>query len=108
MSARASPTSSVSRSRIASRKRLPWPRTKTAGHLAIFGQERSNPMRLTVKQTECAGKLFWIVRDTYPAWLYHGPFADETAARAFARPNPRNDWKASYRWARIMRRQASL
>ena len=38
-----------------------------------------------------------------PAWLYHGPFVDEGTARA----NYRNAWKASYRWARIMRRQAS-
>jgi hypothetical protein len=60
-----------------------------------------------VTQTECAGNLFWIVRNTHPAWLYHGPFVDEAAARAFAR-NPRNAWKASYRWTRIMRRQASL
>jgi hypothetical protein len=51
-----------------------------------IGQERPEPMRLTIKQTECAGKMFWIVQDTDPAWFYHGPFADEAAAHAFARP----------------------
>jgi hypothetical protein len=99
----APPDSSVSRSPPLREKTAVVARTKTADH-----QRRKIPMRLIVTQTECAGKLFWIVRDTYPAWLYHGPFADEAAAHAFARPNPRNDWKASYRWGRIMRRQASL
>jgi hypothetical protein len=39
---------------------------------------------LTVTQTESAGKMFWIVQDTTPSWFYHGPFADEAAARDFA------------------------
>ena len=77
----------------ASRKRLSWPRTKTAGHPAIFGQERSDPMRLTVKQTECAGKMFWVVRDTDHSWFYHGPFADEATAQAFARAKNSAAWK---------------
>lgn len=42
-------------------------------------------MNLIVKQTEGAGKMFWIVRDTDHPWLYHGPFADEASAHAFAR-----------------------
>jgi hypothetical protein len=42
-------------------------------------------MRLIVKQTECAGKMLWITRDTNHGWIYHGPFADEAAAHAFAR-----------------------
>jgi hypothetical protein len=42
-------------------------------------------MKLKVQQTECAGKMFWIVRDTDSSWFYRGPFADEVAAHAFAR-----------------------
>jgi hypothetical protein len=64
-------------------------------------------MRLIIKQTECAGKVFWIVQNTVPSWLHHGPFADEAAARAFT-ANPRPVWKVSHRLTRIIRRQASL
>jgi hypothetical protein len=67
-------------------------------------------MRLTVKQTECAGKLFWIVRDTDHSWFYHGPFAGEAEAHAFARPKNSDDWKALLRKARTAKkaRKAAL
>jgi hypothetical protein len=57
-------------------------------------------MRLTVKQTECAGKLFWIVRDTDHSWFYHGPFADEVPAHDFARPKNSEAWKELLRTKR--------
>jgi hypothetical protein len=51
-------------------------------------------MRLTVKQTECAGKMLWIVKgDPNLSWFYHGPFEDEAAANAFARAKNSEAWK---------------
>jgi hypothetical protein len=57
-------------------------------------------MRLIVKQTECSGKMFWIVRDTDHPWFYHGPFEDEITAHAFAKPKNSEAWKALLRAAR--------
>jgi hypothetical protein len=57
-------------------------------------------MRLIVTQTECAGNLFWIVRDTDHSWFYHGPFEDEITARAFARPKNSEAWKELLRTKR--------
>ncbi len=64
-------------------------------------------MRLIVKQSEAAGKMFWIARDTDHSWFYHGPFADEAAAHAFARPRNSAAWKELLRAKRAERR-ASL
>jgi hypothetical protein len=62
-------------------------------------------MRLIVKQTECAGKMFWIVRDTDSSWFYHGPFADEDAAHAFAlQKNKSEAWKELLRTKRAERK----
>ena len=58
-------------------------------------------MKYLVAQTECASKMFWIVRDSDHSWLYHGPFADETAAHAFARSG---NWKALLRAARAAKK----
>jgi hypothetical protein len=60
-------------------------------------------MRLIVQQTECAGKMFWIVQDAM-SWHYHGPFADEAAARAFARAKNSEAWKELLRKAREARK----
>ncbi len=54
-------------------------------------------MRLIVKQTECAGKMFWIVRDMEHSWFYHGPLEDEIAAQAFARQEAVDDLKNAIR-----------
>ena len=65
-------------------------------------------MRLIVKQTESAGKMFWIVRDTDPSWRYYGPFADEAAAHAFARTKNKSEaWKEMLRMARANGRAAA-
>jgi hypothetical protein len=55
-------------------------------------------MRLHVQQTECAGKMFWIVRDTdhYHSWFYYGPLPDGIA-RA---------WEALLRTERAKRKAA--
>ena len=63
-------------------------------------------MRLIVRQTECAGNMFWIVQDTDPSWFYHGPFADEASAHAFARPKNSADWKALLNRKRMERKEA--
>jgi hypothetical protein len=60
-------------------------------------------MKLSIKQTECAGKLFWIVRDTDHSWLYHGPFEDEMA-HAFARLKNSENWKNPLKEARENRK----
>ena len=67
-------------------------------------------MRLTVRQTECAGKMFWIVKDAMHDWEYFGPFADQAAAHAFARPKNSDAWKALLRDARAAKkvREADL
>jgi hypothetical protein len=64
-------------------------------------------MRYIVQQTESASKtLFCIVRDTDHPWLYHGPFADEAAARAFARRRGNSEnWKKLLREAREDRKK---
>jgi len=63
-------------------------------------------MRYIVRQTESASKtLFWIVRDADHAWLYHGPFADEAAARDFARLENSENWKKLLREAREDRKK---
>lgn len=61
-------------------------------------------MRVTVTQTECASKMFWIVQDTTPSWLYHGPFVDEATARDFARVKNSAAWKEMLRNARWERK----
>ena len=61
-------------------------------------------MRLIVKQTECAGNMFWIVKDMNSGWFYHGPFVDEASAHAFARPKNSADWKALLNAARMNRK----
>jgi hypothetical protein len=75
-------------------------RTKTADHQAMFGQERSNSMKLKVQQIERGGKC--LVRET-PTWRYHGPFADEAAAHAFVQQK-KVAWKATLRNARANRK----
>jgi hypothetical protein len=67
-------------------------------------------MRLIVKQTECAGKMFWIVRDSDSTWFYHGPFPDEAAAHAFSRLKNSEAWKELLRETRMKRevRKAAL
>jgi hypothetical protein len=62
-------------------------------------------MRLIVKQTECAGNLFWIAQDPdHGLGHYHGPFADETAAQAFARAINSEAWRALLRNTRANRK----
>jgi hypothetical protein len=63
-------------------------------------------MRLIVKQTECAGNMFWIVRDSDSPWFYHGPFADEATAQAFARAKNSAAWKELLRTTRTSRKAA--
>ena len=41
-------------------------------------------MRYLVAQTMCAGKSYWIVKDTWHGSNHYGPFAGEAGARAFA------------------------
>jgi hypothetical protein len=61
-------------------------------------------MRLYVQQTECAGKMFWIVRDTdhYHSWFYYGPLPDGLA-RAFVQQK-KAAWKALLRTERAKRK----
>ena len=74
--------------------------SRSPGH---FWPRKVLTVRLTVKQTECAGKMFWIVRDSDSTWFYHGPFADEATAHAFARSG---NWKELLRTARMNRKAA--
>jgi hypothetical protein len=61
-------------------------------------------VRLKVTQTECAGKMFWIVQDTTPSWFYHGPFVDEATARDFAQAKNSAAWKELLHNARASRK----
>ena len=63
-------------------------------------------MKLSIKQTECAGKLFWIAKDTDPSWFYHGPFVDEAAAKTFAKLKNSENWKKLLKVARENRKAA--
>jgi hypothetical protein len=93
-----------SRSATASRKTAALVTTqdsRSPGH--FWPNIKVYPMRLIVKQTECAGKMFWIVKDADHAWSYYGPYADETAAHAFARSG---NWKELLRTARMNRKAA--
>ena len=66
-------------------------------------------MRFKVQQTKSASKtLFWIVRDTDHPWLYHGPFADDAAARTFARAKNSEAWKELLRTERAKRKAMAL
>jgi hypothetical protein len=64
-------------------------------------------MRYLVAQTMCAGKMFWIVRDSGHSWSYNGPFADEATAHAFAVHRPRELWKMAHHEARLKKREAA-